>query len=400
MKRRWSVIAVTLCAALFAGGCEAGNQKNTNGGIISDGSANQEENEHQSNLDVLQPMAYGNVQGLNLEKGSSISIIGRGSSSAYWKEVQAGAKQAVSDINSNLGYKGEDKVKLVYSAPETENDVDDQVNILDEELARYPVAVGIAAVDSAACEVQFDLAAENGIPIVAFDSGTDYQNIVSMVDTDNTTAAATAASKLCNSIGESGQVLVIVHDSKSTSAEQREQGFVQEVQKNDPNVTIAATWHLDDLEAISKELNAETSEEAKEENAVVEKAEEETAGSGDTKAAQVDAVKYLLEKYPDVKGIFVTNETASEVVTEALDSLEDKDIKVVSFDGGENQMKLLEAGKLEGLIVQNPYGIGYATVVACARAVLGQGNEATVSTGYTWVTKDNMDKDSIKKMLY
>ena len=49
---------------------------------------------------------------------------------------------------------------------------------------------------------------------------------------------------------------------------------------------------------------------------------------------------------------------------------------------------------------KNPYGIGYATVVACARAVLGQGNEAMVSTGYTWVTKDNMNKDSIKKMLY
>ena len=65
-----------------------------------------------------------------------------------------------------------------------------------------------------------------------------------------------------------------------------------------------------------------------------------------------------------------------------------------------DQMKLLEDGKIDGLIVQNPYGIGYATVVACARAVLGQGNEATVSTGYTWVTKDNMNKDSIKKMLY
>jgi len=120
---------------------------------------------------------------------------------------------------------------LFILAPETENDVDDQVNILDEELARYPVAVGIAAVDSGACEVQFDLAAENGIPIVAFDSGTDYQNIVSMIDTDNTTAAATAASKLCNSIGESGQILVIAHDSKSTSSEKREQGFIQEVGK-------------------------------------------------------------------------------------------------------------------------------------------------------------------------
>ena len=43
--------------------------------------------------------------------------------------------------------------------------MDEQVNILDEELARYPVAVGISVVDATACEVQFDLAAENDIPV-------------------------------------------------------------------------------------------------------------------------------------------------------------------------------------------------------------------------------------------
>lgn len=406
MKKRWSILSAVLCVALLTGGCGTGSKNDAGTGKEQTFShETREGNEHQSNLDVLQPSAYGNVQGLNLEKGSSISIIGRGSSSAYWKAVQEGAKQAVADINTNLGYKGNDKVKLVYSAPETENDVDDQVNILDEELARYPVAVGIAAVDSGACEVQFDLAAENGIPIVAFDSGTDYQNIVSMIDTDNTTAAATAASKLCNSIGESGQILVIAYDSKSTSSEEREQGFVQEVEKNDPNVTVAEIWHLDDLDAISKEINADSSEKNSQETADnVQKAEEENADSRDTQTAQQDAIKYLLEKYPDVKGIFATNETVADLVVNVLDSMdkttgEDR-IKVVSFDGGEDQMKLLEDGKIDGLIVQNPYGIGYATVVACARAVLGQGNEATVSTGYTWVTKDNMNKDSIKKMLY
>lgn len=406
MKKRWSILSAVLCVALLTGGCGTGSKNDAGTGKEQTFShETREENEHQSNLDVLQPSAYGNVQGLNLEKGSSISIIGRGSSSAYWKAVQEGAKQAVADINTNLGYKGNDKVKLVYSAPETENDVDDQVNILDEELARYPVAVGIAAVDSGVCEVQFDLAAENGIPIVAFDSGTDYQNIVSMIDTDNTTAAATAASKLCNSIGESGQILVIAHDSKSTSSEEREQGFVQEVEKNDPNVTVAEIWHLDDLDAISKEINADSSEKNSQETADnVQKAEEENADSRDTQTAQQDAIKYLLEKYPDVKGIFATNETVADLVVNVLDSMdkttgEDR-IKVVSFDGGEDQMKLLEDGKIDGLIVQNPYGIGYATVVACARAVLGQGNEAMVSTGYTWVTKDNMNKDSIKKMLY
>ena len=162
---------------------------------------------------------------------------------------------------------------------------------------------------------------------------------------------------------------------------------------------------LDDLDAITKEINADSSEKNSQETADnVQKAEEENADSRDTQTAQQDAIKYLLEKYPDVKGIFATNETAADLVVNVLDSMdkttgEDR-IKVVSFDGGEDQMKLLEDGKIDGLIVQNPYGIGYATVVACARAVLGQGNEATVSTGYTWVTKDNMNKDSIKKMLY
>ena len=113
----------------------------------------------------------------------------------------------------------------------------------------------------------------------------------------------------------------------------------------------------------------------------MQKAEEENADSRDTQTAQQDAIKYLLEKYPDVKGIFATNETVADLVVNVLDSM-DKTT-------GEDRIK-----------VQNPYGIGYATVVACARAVLGQGNEATVSTGYTWVTKDNMNKDSIKKMLY
>ena len=162
---------------------------------------------------------------------------------------------------------------------------------------------------------------------------------------------------------------------------------------------------LDDLDAISKEINADSSEKNSQETADnVQKAEEENADSRDTQTAQQDAIKYLLEKYPDVKGIFATNETVADLVVNVLDSMdkitgEDR-IKVVSFDGGEDQMKLLEDGKIDGLIVQNPYGIGYATVVACARAVLGQGNEAMVSTGYTWVTKDNMNKDSIKKMLY
>ena len=82
--------------------------------------------------------------------------------------MEAGAKQAVADINDMLGYKGDDKIKLTYSAPDKRDNVDEQISILDEEMARYPMAIGIAAIDATACHVQFELAADNNITIVPF----------------------------------------------------------------------------------------------------------------------------------------------------------------------------------------------------------------------------------------
>ena len=76
------------------------------------------------------------------------------------------------------------------------------------------------------------------------------------------------------------------------------------------------------------------------------------------------------------------------------------EIVLMGFDVSKEQLKALEEGEISGLVVQNPFGIGYASVVAAARTVLLSGNEAQVSTGYLWVTQDNMNDASIQKMLY
>lgn len=453
MKRPWNMLAAGCCVALIAAGCTAAVQGTVDKNEASQGSTQTKEHERQCNLDVIYPMAYSNVDGLTLEPGTRISIIGRGSSSPYWSEIKAGAERAVEDMNNVLGYKGDDKITIVYSSPQTETDVDDQVNILDEELARYPSAVGIAAVDSGACEVQFDLAAENQIPIVVFDSGTNYPNIMSMVDTNNLEAARTAASKLCDSIGGHGDILLLAHDSKSTSAQKREEGFVKAIEEEHPEVKVTATYRLDELEDMQKSIAEEQSggenaqgredEPASEDSDAPEPGEEaetketaetlETSGAGESetpeqgepdekadqdKAAepaeladpetiepaedmtQEDVVRYLLEKNPDIKGIFATNEAAAKLAVSVLEEMDRDDIKIISFDGGKDQLKLLEEGKLEGLIVQNPYGMGYATVVACARAILEQPNEAEVNTGYVWVTRDNLEQEAISRMMY
>ena len=54
----------------------------------------------------------------------------------------------------------------------------------------------------------------------------------------------------------------------------------------------------------------------------------------------------------------------------------------------------------DGLVVQNPYAMGYASVIAAARSALSMGNESIVDTGYTWITKSNLNDNEVKKMLY
>ena len=95
------------------------------------------------------------------------------------------------------------------------------VNILDEELARYPDVIAVSSIDESASEVQFDLATANGIPIVAFDSGNSYQGIQCICRTDNKEAAKTGVKKLCEAIGDSGEIALLLNDSVSENGKEK-----------------------------------------------------------------------------------------------------------------------------------------------------------------------------------
>lgn len=385
MKRKLQVLLSLVCTAVLFSSCASPDTQNEN---VVQKDEGRKVNEKQGNLDVLNPIAYSDVSGIKLEPGSYISIIGKSSNSEFWNEVKAGAERAAEDLNAALGYKGEDKIKVNYSGSAKGENIEEQINILDEELARNPVAVGIAIIDSGACGVQFDLAAENGIPIVAFDSGSDYKNIQAMCSANNSEIGKTGAAKLASIIDDAGDVALFVHDKESTSAKQREEGFLKEMQESHPNIKVPLVYHLDDLEEVSKTIAAEKNKNKKE-------------GEKDVlpeEITQTEAIQYMLKKNPNIKGCFSTNVTVNEELLKALG--DDSKLKVVSVDGGESQLEALKEGKVNGLIVQNPYGMGYATVISAARASLGMGNQAFIDSGFIWVTKDNMNKKTIKRMLY
>lgn len=386
MKKKWTIIvSAILCTMLAVCAC---SKKEETPKFTGDTT---EEPPYQDNLNAISPSAYNNVQGLNLEPGAYISIIGKDDSSSYWKAIKKGVEQAAEDLNKVLGYKGDDKIKVTYNAPGSGEDIDEQVNILDEELARYPDAIGIASIDADACTVQFDLASENGIPIIALDSGNSYQGIQCTIKTNNNEAAETGAYKLSGEMEEKGGILLVVHDSKSASSKEREVGFKKEIENNHPDVTIDETIYLDKMDDMKKAIAEEFNKSKK---------AEEKEISPDSLTDE-DVIQYYLEKHPDVKGCFGTNVTATKLALSALQQAEKiDDIILMGFDGGKDQITALESGDIHGLVVQNPFGIGYASVIAASRTILQSGNEAVVDTGYIWVTQENLGEESIQNMLY
>lgn len=465
MKRKVMVTAVVVAlAALVVGACTKEEQPQFTG-------EGAQEPEYQSHLDAVSPSAYRNVQGLDLEPGTYISIIGKEESSAFSKELSKGVMQAAEDLNTLLGYTGNDRIKVLYNGALKGEDINEQVNILDEELSRYPDVLGIASVDEDACTVQLDLATSNGIPLIAFDSGNVHPGILCTVKTDNTDAARTGAYKLADEIGGQGQVLLLVNDSESESARERTESFLQEMKENHPGIEVVETIYLDEMENYKKQIveeeaaaladgEAEDGAWANGENGSAEGAnapdpgngnnsqnggapggesaptgegvlgsegapagegvlgsEENPEGEGDSKepagmtdqekASMVaamsdeDVLAYYLKKYPDLKGMFGTSFSATQAGLKALREAERTDgVSLMGFDAGKEQLEALKNGEIKGLVVQNPFGMGYAAVVAAARTVLDLGNEAQVDTGYTWVTQENVEDASIKRMLY
>lgn len=428
-KRVFMAVFLAACMTVGVCGCSSADEEDVFTGDTP------EVPEWQENLDAISPAVYADIGELDLEPGTYISVIGKTENSSYWQQVAAGVQQAADDINERLGYSGSDAVRVLFNAPANGEDIDEQVNILDEEMARYPDVIAIASIDENASEVQFDLAIANGISIVAFDSGNSYQGIQCTCMTNNTEAAAMGAEKLCEAIGESGEVALIVPDSVSGNAKDRVSAFQQEISENHPGVSIVETIYMDQIDKIKREAAAEElgvsaeelaawTAEAEGGQTAADEAQSESDGTdadGDTsenisdeartrledidsiagRMSDEDAIVYYLEKHPDLKGCFGTNDETVLLGAQALQSMgKTEDIVMMGFDAGKDQLSALSDGSIDGLVVQNPFGMGYATVVAAARTALEIGNEAQVDTGFVWVDAENMEDESIQPMLY
>ena len=307
---------------------------------------------------------YLSVEGIEVPEGTAISMIGTDSASGFWKRVKAGAEQAVTDINETLGYTGNAKVKLTYDAPSKEN-VSEQIDIIDQMLDKNPDALIVGYVDVNSGKTQLELAESNGVPVFAIDSSIDNALIVSETKTDNCKAAAEAAAKLCEAIGDSGEVALLVHNSETETGIEREKGFREEIEQNHPDVQIIDTTYVNQDERSAEEI-----------------------------------VAAVMADHPDLKAYFGTNDDVTRVLAAVVSKFapEGQTVVAAGFDASSRLVDAVKDGSLSGVMAQDAFGMGYACAVSALRSIAGLDNASVIEPGYYWINAENAD-DSVTQML-
>lgn len=284
-----------------------------------------------------------------------IPLISKGFQHQFWQAVKAGADKAAAEFG----------VEVTFEGPDTEAQVDKQMDMLAAALAKKPAAIGFAALDSQAATPLLRQAQEAGIPIIAFDSGVDSDIPATTVTTNNLAAAALAADKMSELIGGAGKVALVVHDQTSRTGIDRRDGFVNRVKEAYPNIEIVDIQY----------------------------------GAGD-QLQSTEITKAILTAHPDLKGIFGANEGSAIGVLNAVKETGKTGVIVIGYDSGKLQKDAIRSGEMAGAITQSPVGIGYETVKAAIAAVNGETLPATIDSGFAWFDKTNIDAPEIAAVLY
>ena len=285
-----------------------------------------------------------------------IPIISKGFQHQFWQAVKNGADQAAAEFG----------VKITFEGPETEAQIDKQIEMLQAAIDKNPSAVGFAALDSQAATPLLQKLADKNIPVIAFDSGVESNIPVTTATTDNVAAAALAADKMAELIGGEGEIAVISHSQTSKTGIDRTEGFIKQIEANHPNIKVVDIQY----------------------------------GDGDH-LKSTDLTKAIMQAYPNLIGIFGTNEGSAIGVVNAVTELKKEgSVVVVGFDSGKAQIDAIKSGLMAGAITQNPVGIGYETVKAAVAALKGETLPETIDTGFYWYDSTNVDSAEIQAVIY
>jgi ribose transport system substrate-binding protein len=274
----------------------------------------------------------------------------------FYITMECGMRAVAESLGVNLTVTGPDAFDFTLQTP-----------LLESVIQTAPDGIVMAPNDVEAMIAPIQAAIDADIPVLCVDTTINSDIQVADVSSDNVEGGRIAARALAEEIGGSGKVYVINVKPGISTTDQREQGFAE------------AIADFPDIEYLGQDY----------------------CDNDANKAAELTSAK--LQAEPDIKGIFGTNLfSAQGAAAGILQAGLQGQVKVAGFDAGPQQVNDLTSEVVDLLIAQHPADIGITGLTLLVR-YLESGEEPSpnkLNTGYTVVTRDNIDDPEVAKYLY
>jgi ribose transport system substrate-binding protein len=293
----------------------------------------------------------------------NIAVVPKGTTHEFWKAIHAGAIKAERELTA-----AGTPVRVIWKGPLKEDDREQQVQVVENFVGQRVSGIVLAPLDSRSLVAPVETAVRGKIPVVIIDSGLQSKAYSSFVSTDNREGGRIAARELGKLVGGKGNVILLRYAVGSASTEEREEGFLEIMKRDFPEIRLVST--------------------------------DQHAGA--TRDTARRASENLLNRHGrTLNGVFTPNESSAAGMLLALRDagLAGGKVKFVGFDSGETLNAGLQAGDIQGLVVQNPFNMGYLGVKTMVAVLKGESVPAMIDTGVGFLTRENFNDPKLAEIV-
>ncbi|MCL2618400.1 MAG: substrate-binding domain-containing protein [Defluviitaleaceae bacterium] len=291
-----------------------------------------------------------------------IPVIIKATDSDYWQILASGALR-FADQNPDL-------VNVTILGPPSEIDIDQQVAILENTIATQPDAIVIASTSSVATVPAVEQAMGMGIPVVTLDNRLETDVFTSFLATNHYLASGLVADYMVatwadEGIDPSGQSVIVISSVAGTAVNTaRTNGFINRMRELVPDINVLETQFANNDIQVALDIAVST-----------------------------------ISANDDLIGIFGDNNHMGVGIALAIEELDRSDIITFAFDANVEQVNAIHAGFLNGIVVQDPFGMGYNGVDFAVRTIRGETVPFEVVVDTNLVTLDNINNADIQELL-
>ena len=292
-------------------------------------------------------------QGARAAEEYQIAYLTPGLNVPFWKYLSDGIKQAAATDAAKSG------AKITVTDYDSQNSAATQLQNAQDVITAGVDLIIISPTDSSSAPEVLELAAENKVPVVIADIGTDSGDFVSFVISSNESGAYDAGKVLMSTMADKGwkggDVLMITISQARLNGQNRTKGFTRAVEEAGGKI-------VQFLE--SKDYT---------------RAEAQTQASD------------MISANPDAHGFFAQHDEAALGSEAAIEeSGKANDIVLASFDGSPESVELIKQGKIVAAAMQQPVLMGRISAEVGLKHLRGEQVEKQTEVPTILVTPQNV----------